>query len=249
MSNNEYATQEDLELVENTAQRVPVVLCLDVSGSMRKNDAIDSLNKGIEIFYESIRNNEQARQSCEIAIITFADEANVVEDFSSIDKKELKRIDYVPNGGTALAHGVMKALEVLDERKQKYKETGTDYFQPWLVIITDGLPGDVEDLPAAHEEVKKRIVDRKLTLFPAVVGGDGDPQKIRSILDELDKFSPVPGRALHIKDLHFEEFFAWLGRSASIVANVAVDEGVSEEDKPKQIELDQDVSGWLGITL
>ena len=246
MSN--FVTQDDLDLVENGAVRVPVVLCLDISGSMRKNDAIESLNKGIEAFYDSIKNNEQAKASCEIAIITFADEANLVEDFSLIDRKELKRIDYVPNGGTALAHGVMKSLEVLDERKQKYKDTGTDYCQPWLVIITDRLPGDVEDLPAAHEEVKKRIVDKKLTLFPAVVGGDGDPEKIRSILDELDKFSPVPGRALHIKDLHFEEFFAWLGRSASIAADAVADVPAEGEEK-KQVELDQDVSGWLGITL
>lgn len=239
---SEFATQEDLDLVQNTSTRLPVCLCLDISGSMRKNDAIVSLNKGIEKFYEALKSNDQASSSCEIAIVTFADEAELREDYSLVEHKEAKYIDYVPNGGTALAHGVMKALEVLDERKLKYKENGTEYFQPWLVIITDGLPGDVDDLPAAHEEVKKRIVEKKLTLFPAAVGGDGDPDKARAVLAELDKFSPVPGRALHIKDLQFEEFFAWLGRSVSIVADTA--------DKPGEtVKMDQDVGGWFDVNI
>lgn len=239
---SEYATQEDLDLVTNTSTRLPVCLLLDISGSMRKNDAIVSLNKGIELFYEAIKNDDQAASSCEIAIVTFADEAELREDYSTVENKKPEYIDYVPNGGTALAHGVMKALEVLDDRKAKYKENGTEYFQPWLVILTDGLPGDVEDLPAAHEEVKKRIVEKKLTLFPAAVGGDGDPEKTKQVLAELDKFSPVPGRALHIKDLKFEEFFAWLGRSVSIVAETA--------EKPGDtVQMDTNVGGWFDVNI
>ena len=151
-----YAGDDDL--VVNTSVRVPVCLCLDISGSMRKNDAIDELNKGIEAFYNSVRNDEQSASSCEIAIVTFADEVEVREDFSLIERKEPIHIDYVPNGGTALAHGVMKCLELLDARKQEYKDNGVEYFQPWLLIITDGKPGDVEDVPAAQAEVKDREI-------------------------------------------------------------------------------------------
>ncbi|MCR4911058.1 MAG: VWA domain-containing protein [Bacilli bacterium] len=230
-----YAGDDDL--VVNTSVRVPVCLCLDISGSMRKNDAIDELNKGIEAFYNSVRNDEQSASSCEIAIVTFADEVEVREDFSLIERKEPIHIDYVPNGGTALAHGVMKCLELLDARKQEYKDNGVEYFQPWLLIITDGKPGDVEDVPAAQAEVKARILDKKLTLFPIAVGSDEDPEKSKAIMEVLNGFSPAP-KAIHLRDLKFEEFFEWLGRSVSIV---------SQADQGDKVTLDKDVSGWLDI--
>ena len=233
-----YATQEDLDLVENTSTRLPVCLCLDISGSMRINDAIDGLNKGVEAFYQSIKNDEKAAGSCEIAIVTFADEVEVKEDFSLIEKKEPFHVDYVPNGGTALAHGVMKCLEILDARKNEYKANGVEYFQPWLIIITDGKPGDKEDIPAAQAEVKQRIVDKKLTLFPIAVGSDDNPDKSRAIMDELNGFSPTP-KAIHLKDLHFEEFFEWLGRSVSVVSE--------QNETGGKVQLDKDVSGWFDV--
>ena len=38
---------------------------------------------------------------------------------------------------------------MLDRRKEEYRRLGMEYYQPWLVFISDGLPGD------NCEEVKK----------------------------------------------------------------------------------------------
>ena len=44
------------DLVENPTARVPVCLCLDVSGSM-SGDPINELNRGVKQFYDAIRND------------------------------------------------------------------------------------------------------------------------------------------------------------------------------------------------
>ena len=49
--------QEDL--VQNPTARVPVCLCLDVSGSM-SGAPINELNKGVAQFYEAIQNDDVA---------------------------------------------------------------------------------------------------------------------------------------------------------------------------------------------
>ncbi len=202
------------DLITNTSSRLPVCLCLDVSGSMAKDDAIGMLSDGVAAFYESIKNDDQARNSCEIAIVTFSSEVNVVEDFSCVDAKS--PVNFKAEGGTALAHGVEKCLDLLEARKEDYKANGVDYYQPWLVIITDGKPGDMEDIPAAQDRTRKLVEAKRLTLFPIAVGSDENPEKFRAVMDVLNGFGSK--RAKHLKDLKFNEFFEWLGKSMSAVS-------------------------------
>lgn len=46
-----------VDLVDNPTPRVPVCLCLDVSGSM-DGAPIDELNSGIELFFDAIKDND-----------------------------------------------------------------------------------------------------------------------------------------------------------------------------------------------
>ena len=220
---NKYFGNDDL--VMNTASRLPVCLCLDTSGSMAKNDAIQMLNKGVEHFYEAIKSNEQAVLSCEIAVVTFASEVTVAEEYSSVDTKATP--SFKADGGTAMAHGVNKALDMLEERKLEYKRNGVDYYQPWLVLITDGKPGDLDALPAAQERTRRLIADKKLVIFPIVVGNDDNEEKYHSIMQVVNGFCLENGRkSIHLKDLKFEEFFEWLGKSVSAVSMSQVGEKV-----------------------
>ena len=58
------------DLVENPTPRVPVVLCLDTSGSMMGNKIIE-LRRGVNRFYSSLLDDDVARYSAEVGVVTF----------------------------------------------------------------------------------------------------------------------------------------------------------------------------------
>ena len=69
----------------NTTARVPVCLCLDVSGSMQGHP-INELNAGVRLFYDTIRKDEMAFSAADIAIVTFGGnrEAKCVQGFPQL---------------------------------------------------------------------------------------------------------------------------------------------------------------------
>ncbi len=207
MSNKIYGDDDDLVL--NTSARIPVCLCIDVSGSMCT--CVEELNLGVSDFYKSIRENNAALASCEVSIVTFGSKVEVLEPFSTVDKK--KDAIFIPNGKTDMTGGVNKALQLLNKRKDEYKKNGVEYFQPWLVIFTDGTPDDTHSIIAVQDAVRKMESEKKLTVFGVAIGNLVD-------MDILNKFSK--NGALQLKGNNFSEFFEWLGKSVSIVSNSVV---------------------------
>ena len=205
-----YGKYDDLlrveDLVNNPCARVPVCLCLDTSGSMF-GPPINELNEGVKLFFDAIREDETALYSAEISIVTFGEEVKSIVDFSTLD-----RIGSIPtinaDGETPLGEAVNLALDMLEARKEQYKSKGVDYFQPWLVLMTDGMPnGNPNELYRAIQRTNTMVNERKLSVFPIGIGQYADMQV-------LSQFSPkrVP---LRLKGLRFREFFAWLSQSVS----------------------------------
>ena len=136
------------DLVNNPTARVPVCLCLDTSGSM-DGQPIEELNEGVHLFYEAIKEDETALYSAEISIVTFGGNAECIKDFSSLEiQPEAPKLSAY--GMTPMGEAVNMALDLLEKRKEEYKDKGVDYYQPWLVLMTDGEPnGDAEELSKA----------------------------------------------------------------------------------------------------
>ena len=130
------------DLLDNPTTRVPVCLCLDTSYSMCGNP-INELNEGIRIFLNAINNDEVAKYSAEIAIVTFDSDARVIQDFATVDK--INPPTLTANGLTSMNQGVNLALDILENRKKEYAKAGVDYYQPWLVLMTDGAPTESID--------------------------------------------------------------------------------------------------------
>ncbi len=76
--------------------------------------------------------------------------------------------------------GVELALNLLEKRKEEYKKAGVDYYQPWLVIMTDGAPTD--DISPAVNRTLQLEQNKHLTMF---LVGVGDSAK----MDKLGRFS------------------------------------------------------------
>lgn len=191
------------ELIENPTTRIPVCLCLDVSGSMH-GAPMQELNRGVQLFFDAIREDEIAQWSAEISIVTFGENVQNIVDFGSIHRQEVPFL--TANGATPMGEAVNLALDLLDSRKKEYAKVGIDYFQPWLILMTDGYPnGSQASLQMAIERTQALVANRKLTLFPISIGGQSD-------IKVLNAFSGNRG-AFNLNSMNFREFFTWLSKS------------------------------------
>ena len=193
---------EDDDLLISTETRVPVCLCLDTSGSMY--DCIGELNEAVEVFYQAIKEDDKARNAADVAIVTFDSNINVAEEFSDVESKQKPR--FTAQGGTDMAGGIKKAFELLDARKEQYKQAGRDYYQPWLIIMSDGAPNSVNDIP--FDEIQQRVGNKKLTVFCFGISNGAD-------MELLKRISP---KTMKIRDGKFNQFFEWLGKSVAVVS-------------------------------
>lgn len=203
--------QEDL--IENPTARVPICLVLDVSSSM-SGDPIRELNDGVRLFFDAIRTDDVAQYAAEICIVTFGSTVTKQLDFMSVDRQEVPTLS--ASGMTPMGEGVTHALDLLEARKGDYKRAGVDYYQPWMVIMTDGAPTD--DISAAATRICSLVGEKKLTVFPIAIGE-------RANLDTLAKLSPTRP-PLRLQGLNFGEFFTWLSRSVSRVSQSTPGESV-----------------------
>jgi uncharacterized protein YegL len=113
------------------------------------------------------------------------------------------------DGGTPLGEAVQRALALLRERKEIYKQNGLDYFRPWIFVITDGKPTD-RAWEAAADQVKAEEA-RKGVIFYGVGVENAD-------LKVLARFSDTRP-PLKLKGLLFGDLFNWLSKSLSAVAH------------------------------
>ncbi|MGJ0362295.1 vWA domain-containing protein [Aliarcobacter cryaerophilus] len=201
------------ELIENPTPRVPICLCLDVSGSMNGNP-LEEMAKGVEMFFDAIKADEIAKYSAEISIVTFGGVAKKSLDFMAIERQEIP--EFYADGATPMGEAVNLALDLLEHRKEEYKRSGVDYFQPWLVIMTDGEPTD--DISSAVSRLSELVFAKKISIFPIAIGNTNT--------DNLAKLSPTRP-PLRLKGLNFKEFFIWLGKSVSRVSHSTPGETVN----------------------
>ncbi|CAA6821143.1 MAG: Unknown protein [uncultured Sulfurovum sp.] len=196
------------DLVSNPTTRLPVCLCLDVSYSMSGNP-IRELHKGVEYFFEAIKSDEIARYSVELSIVVFQSNATTILDFANIDRQRVPSL--TADGMTSMGEGVNLALDILEQRKEEYSNKGVDYYQPWMVLMTDGYPTD--DTSSAISRVNQLGNNKKLTLFPVAIGDDAD-------INVLKDFSTMKQNAvLKVTSAeYFKSFFEWLSQSVAIVS-------------------------------
>ncbi|MDR9838388.1 vWA domain-containing protein [Herbaspirillum huttiense] len=201
------------ELVENPTARIPICIVLDTSGSMA-GEPIAELQSGVTTFFDAIRADEVAQYSAEVCIVTFGGNVTKNVDFASINRQEIPR--FGATGATPMGDAINLALDLLDARKTEYRNAGVDYFQPWMVLMTDGQPTDSIDLAA--NRIRELVGAKKLTVFPIGIGSDAD-------MNELARLSP--GRPpLRLQGLNFREFFLWLSKSVSRVSQSTPGESV-----------------------
>lgn len=242
------------EFGNNANARLPVLFLLDASSSMNGivrgdhqqvlrqeySDGInwnivtgdnivtrmDELNTGLQRFVSDILADPLAKLAADVAVITFARTTTTVKEFGPIRESDSElKITTSQENETLLGEAVELALAELDSRKRTYREHGVEYYQPWLVVMTDGVATS-----ARHRELEGRLKEltaaRKLSVFVFGIG--------RADLSELCSISP--GRApMQVNEQKFPELFAWLSRSARTISMSVPGDGVSLAPPPEDV--------------
>ena len=242
------------EFSNNTNARLPVLFLLDASSSMNgivrgdhqqvlrqeHSDGInwnivtgdnivtrmDELNVGLQRFVRDILADSLAKLAADVAVMTFARTVATVKEFGPIRESDSElKITTSRENETLLGEAVELALTELESRKRTYREHGVGYYQPWLVVMTDGVPTSTR-----HRELKERLKElsasRKLSVFVFGIG--------RADLSELSCISP--GRPpMQINDQKFLELFAWLSRSVRMVSMSMPGDRVSLTPPPEDV--------------
>lgn len=201
------------DLIENPSPRCAVALVLDTSASMG-GAPIQQLNEGVQLFIDSVQRDDIARWSVDLAVYTFGGRARCLQDFVGIEQIG-GVVPMLANGDTPMGAAVDMALNDLDARKRAYRDAGVPYYQPWLVLISDGEPTDAwEDAARRAQELS---AGRKLVSLPIGIGGAN--------LDVLSQFTSK--QAVALDGLNFRELFEWLSASmARVSASTSSDAAV-----------------------
>lgn len=201
------------EFVENPENRCPVILLLDTSNSM-SGEPIQELSRGVEVFKQDILKDSKAALSVEVAIVAFGP-VRLVQDFVTIDQLTLPKL--VADGLTPIGEAINYGLSMLESRKEVYKESGIQYYRPWVFLITDGAPTD--DWKAAAEKIRVGEGSRKFSFF--AVGVEGADMRT------LGQIAPSDRPPLLLKGLDFSPMFVWLSASMKRVSSSKVGEALA----------------------
>ncbi len=195
----------DDSLISNPAPRCPVMLVMDASSSM-SGAPNNELNLGLTQFVEEVQADEMASCSVEAGVISFGHTVELVQPMKTVDDIEvLPKIDAY--GMTPMGEAVELAIDTLEARKQEYKQSGVSYYQPWLVLMTDGEPND--EWRAAARRLKQLAENKKMVVLCVGIGDDADMQ----VLQEFSALEPKK-----LKGLEFRAFFQWLSASMQRVS-------------------------------
>jgi uncharacterized protein YegL len=190
------------DFASNPEPRCPCVLVLDVSASM-SGTPIGELNAGLATFQDELSADALAMKRVEIAIVTFGP-VNVEIPFTSASVFETPSL--AAQGDTPMGEAVLKAVELVRDRKREYRSNGVSYYRPWIFLITDGAPTD--SWAAAAAAVREGEAGKAFAFFAIGVRGAD-----MSVLRQISVREP-----LALDAMKFRELFTWLSSSMRSVS-------------------------------
>lgn len=195
------------EFVMNPAKRCPLVLLLDISGSMQ-GAPIQELNDGLVAFKQNLETDEIAMASVELAVITFGGIVQLTQEFTTL--ANFHPIPFTPQGNTPMGEAIDLGLDKLEQRKNSYKANGIPYYRPWVWLVTDGAPTDGDKWREAARRVHEGVKANKFLFF--AVGVQNAKMQI------LQEIAPPSTPPVMLQGLNFQAMFQWLSTSLKRVS-------------------------------
>ncbi|KHT64572.1 glycosyl transferase family 2 [Photobacterium gaetbulicola] len=219
-----YPVNFEQALINNPSPRCPCMLLLDTSHSM-SGAPIDELNRGVKQFINELKQDEIAAGSVELGVITFGEHVSEPQEMTAIEDITAVKT-FTTYGRTPMGRAVETALDALEERKASYKAHAISYYQPWVVLMTDGAPTD--EWQAAAERLLKLSAQGKVMVLCIGIGDHANMQVLKMFAKK---------NVFRLQGLKFNTFFSWLSQSMQRVSASNPGDGVKYPD----------AGGWASI--
>ncbi len=105
-----------------------------------------------------------------------------------------------------MGEAILRATDMLTERKSLYRQNGILFYRPWIFLITDGGPTDV--WLTAAQRVRQGEAAKAFSFFAVGVEGANF-----DVLKQISVREP-----LKLDGLRFRDLFQWLSNSQKAVS-------------------------------
>ena len=199
------------EFADNPEARCSIVLIVDNSGSMSGNK-IDTVNRALVKFGDIIRGDSVTALRADVAIVAASNNPWVVQDFTNGTDFQPPVLGIEP--AEYYSEGINIALDMIEARKQSYRDGGIAYYRSLAYFLGDGFP--TIDTSRELVEVSARVFqmeeNRGVALFTFGVGIDSACD-----MEMLASLGPRPPQLLtNLEQL--DSSIQWLARSVAAVS-------------------------------
>jgi len=170
-----------------------------------RGEPIRQLNEGLIAYKDEVTADSLTSKRVEVAIVTFGP-VTIACDFTTAAQFTPPSLPVT--GDTPMGEAVIKAIDMIVERKKVYRTNGISFYRPWIFLITDGAPNQGDPWRDAASRVKEGEGKKAFSFFSVgVEGADFDT------LSQLGTREP-----LRLKGLRFKDLFSWLSNSQQSVS-------------------------------
>ncbi|MEU6806018.1 vWA domain-containing protein [Streptomyces neyagawaensis] len=211
----------------DSAQRLPLLLCLDASSSLATKGAINALNAALTSWADSLVDDMALGAAVDVAMITFGGPEHITVWQGDVPLGKTAPVwphsPFVPahefrpphlraHGVTLLDRALRLAMEVVADYKAGLRTSGLTYYRPQICVVTDGYPSN-ERGQFSHAyrdllpELRKAEEERRFRLFAVGVGEQHSGAE--AVLEEL-----APNYHAWLDGFPFKELLAAMSHSA-----------------------------------
>lgn len=218
------------------AKKLPVILLLDVSGSMSYDQKIEKLHDAVTQMVDSFVEAKVKETIIEVAIITFGREVRLHTPYSSVDDVKSRGVEqFDADGMTPMGLALKMAKDMIEDRNV----TPSRIYRPAVVLVSDGAPTDDWRNPLTDFISDGR--SQKCQRFAIAIGSDADRDMLM-MFSGTDENLFVADKASEIADC-FEKFTMSVStRASSVNPNVfpaLKSDGMTETGSASSGEMDR----------
>jgi uncharacterized protein YegL len=212
------------------AKPLPVILLLDVSGSM-SGDKIRNLNDAVRDMLNTFSDTENGETEIHVAIITFGAQVKLHQPLASASTIQWR--DLSADGMTPLGTALQMAKAMIEDKDVVPSRA----YRPTVVLVSDGGPNDTWEIPlnAFISDGRSAKCDR----LAMAIGADADEAVLGKFIEETSNQLFYAENAKQLRD-----FFKFVTMSVTIRTKSQTPNNVPEAStidiQPTTIEARQD---------